>query len=316
MHKLRRISAICMAAALLAGGLPVVQADAAQAGSALKCVDFRSSSDVKQAKKIKKYTVVEGGTVLIEDTELFIKFRSVKVSDEEGIEAIVKPEPNIKKIYSYADDSYNGVYVKGKKAGSYKVTVRPSKKEKYVYKVKVLSAEETEQKALNALDEYIAGLDSTVDYKPCYFDFNGDGISDMLAGNKIYAYQYDTGKVVSVKTGLKRDRFRDIYISKDNHIAYIGVEPDLSKKKKGESAPYVVAGRYFVFDLSVPFGVRSEVELYALFDKEDKIAGYCYHDSSYDQDDLWYDAFTYEDWQAKLQETGFERVPPAFGEQY
>ena len=303
-------------AALLAVTLPAAPSHAAGSCSVSKHTDIMSASDAKQVKRKKKYCVVEGGIVLISDTELFTKIKSVKVSDEEGLEALINSEPNIKKVYSHADDMYNGVYVRGRKAGSYKVSVRVSKKKKYVYKVTVLSAVETGQKALNALDECVAGMDPSVDHRPAFIDFNGDGIKDLLADNRIYAYQYDKDKVVSFKTGLKRDSIRDIYVSKDDHIAYIGVEPDISKKKKGETAPYVVAGRYFIFDFSSPFSIRSEVELYALLDGEDKIAAYCYHDSRYDQDDLWYDVFTYEDWQAKLLETGFERISPPFGDKY
>ena len=315
MLRSQKITAICMAA-LLAVALPAVPSNAAGLRSEPKQAGIKSASCVRQVKTKKRYCVVEGGIVLIKDTALFTKIKSVKVSDEEGIETVVDPGSNIKKVYSIADHAYNGVFVKGKKAGSYKVTVRAGKKKKYVYRVKVLSAADTEKKALNALDECVAGLDPSVDHRPAFIDFNGDEIPDLLADNRIYAYQYDKDKVVSFKTGLKRDSIRDIYVSKDAHIAYIGVEPDLSKKKKGETAPYVVAGRYFIFDYSEPFSVLSKVELYALLDGEDKIAAYCYHDSSYDQDDLWYDVFTYEDWQAKLLETGFERVSPPFGDKY
>ncbi len=205
------------------------------------------------------------------------------------------------------------VEVTGVKAGKTKMTVKMGK-DRIVYKVKVYNKNEVQKKAGSKLDLKARSLGTINKY--AMTDLNGDGITDMFADGDLYAYDYQNNDVVMVKTEIDASALDKLFISEKEHVLYmeaatgaaVMIKGDPNKKKDYYSGKFT--GLFFEFDTYEYFdgdcgkGFIQYFHPELFVDKKDYVEGtdyYCYYDSSYDQDDYWYEWFTKEQIPERLQ---------------
>ncbi|MBO4395818.1 MAG: hypothetical protein J5819_05675 [Eubacterium sp.] len=202
------------------------------------------------------------------------------------------------------------VAVTGIKAGKTKMIVKMGKRkeDKVTYIIKVFNKQEVEKKAEEKLNLKAKSLGTVGKY--AMTDLNYDGITDMFADGDLYAYDYSTDKVIRRKTGIDATALDRLFMSKKKHMlcmeAATGTAVSLLKPDEEEpddtdyySGKFVRLfyefSEYDYFDGSCDYGILRYDHPEQFVDKKHYTAGtdyYCFYDSTYDQDDYWYEWFT------------------------
>ena len=248
----------------------------------------------------KTCTVVEGGTKLLAGSDRICEKYSVTVSDTDKVKAKKNKKDYGSILNPYNAYRYSGVIITGKKQGKTKVVLK-SKKRKYIYTVTVLSAETVRQSAQDALADAVTAAQGKADSKWVNADLNGDGIDDLFDNGVLFAYDYEKGKTVKCKTGLDASKIGSIDVSAKTKMMYVTAASGSALSVIGSGDDEYsgeVVGAFFAFDeekvfkINHNFGiVRNEVPKDFVGKKGFDKYYYCINDSSYDQDDLWYEYY-------------------------
>ena len=283
---------------------------------------FLTNIHVASAKKkvIKKqYTMLQGSSKLI--SSLY------KCKVKTG---------NLKNI-KVSKKKYIGVVAKAKKTGKSKITITTTKK-KYIYTIKVLSLAKVNTTATSRLSEKVEKLEPLSKY--AYTDMNGDGVTDLYADGYAYAYNYMKNKLIKRKFDVYAPNVSSMYISKKKKMIYLEaskgtdirsdasvVPASSSTNPSSEEDEYV---EYTGTDVSVFYSFHdtmySDSNYFkilhdysimhytypAYFVSSDKYDPdkdyYCFKDPIYDQDDYYYEPFTYDGIAKKVDKMMPDRV--------
>ncbi len=188
------------------------------------CLTVLCVTTTAEAKTYKKTCHVLVGTMrCLPDSDLMslTKKSKVTVANKKILKYVKKVDSNFKLLNAYSDSAtVSGVFVKGKKKGKTKVTVKVGKS-KYVYTVTVHAKKQVKTDSGKALKKKLKELGKTTsDPYVFYADLSGDGIDDLFVDGTMYGYNYGKKIVEEVETGLIMDAVDAIYVSKKNRIIY------------------------------------------------------------------------------------------------
>ena len=271
--------------------------------------------DASAAKKVvkKQYTMLQGSSKIINSSYKC----SVKTANSKALKVSKK--------------KHIGVVIKAKKAGKSKITVTTSKK-KYIYTIKVLSLAKANAAATALLSKQVEELKPSAQY--AYTDMNGDGVTDLYADGYAYAYNYMNKRVVKRKLDVYAPNVKSIYVSNKKKMIYLEASEGADIRSDAAVVPassnpnpstdedeYVEysgtdVSVFYEFDDTMYYnsGYFSILHDYSIkhytypacFVNPDEYDPnkdyYCFNDEHYDQDDYYYEPFTYDGIAKKVDE--------------
>lgn len=271
-----------------------------------------SFANISASAKVKTVTrnqsVLKGSSIILYKSNWY-----------SGYKITIKNKSKIK-TKKIKNSKGGGVRVTGKKVGKATVTLK-TKKKHYIYKISILDVASTDALAKKQLQDKKSTIPNVTSY--AYADFNVDGVTDLYADGFLYAYNYKTGKIKSKDLNINPANVRRILVSKKKRTAYFEASKDAylyqneyydDPEEEFDYYKADVFGQFCVFDndfgyYGTFFDCNLDHSIYRyIYPKEfvsaeeyvEGVDYYCFHEDNYDQDDYWYEPFTYEGIEDKL----------------
>lgn len=232
---------------------------------------------------------------------------------------------NPKKI-KIKKNKQEGIFVTAKKPGKAKLKVI-TKKTKYIYTIKVLSIDDIEKTATKKLNEKLSKLGISSGY--VLADLNGDKVTDLYANGCCYAYNYFNKKLIKITLDVCPENIESIRISQEKRMIYLEAAPGTAARtteapsvltppttKDDDFDPYygTPIGVFYGFDdttyyddgfflVNRDYSIQKYTFPQYFVDSKIFVEGtdyYFFNDVNYDQDDYWYEPFTKEDIEKKI----------------
>lgn len=258
----------------------------------------------------KEIVVMEGATRLLMNAPNRVTY---KINDKRTATVLKDKIASFSTVAWRSDEYEYGLLLKGKKAGKTTITVTTSSK-KYIYTVTVISKKSVQDASKKALTKHANTLKNT---KQCaYMDFNGDGIKELYHDGNFSYYNYVLKKVVTKPyiSDKSITQVSSLLVDTKSHIMFaIPKEERFIGDPDPNYAMYsgYIYGSFAFFNEEKVFDILSKHVHFLRYQQPEEFLGdryeegtdyYCLEVPSYDQDDYWYEAYTKEEMDQKLDE--------------
>lgn len=235
------------------------------------------------ARAEERWTTIEKNISVVKGATRVVEMDSTSVDDK---------MVSIKKVASIKVKDFC-VKIKGLKKGKTTCTFSiPEINKKYIIHVTVLSKATVKKESTQALQQYLDKKAEGTRY--IYVDLNKDGIKELVLKKKIVYYNYETHKVETVK-----NNYSTIYICNKNDTIYC----ELKKQRKTKA--FVYFSEFYQPNLYKVFALDGTGTGFRKYTAKGKrmygvTADYAYYDTTYDQDDYDYEAFSQQEMKKRI----------------